>query len=86
MDGVHFRVHEPKQHPTQPKDKFYYSHNKFKQSGLNYELGTSVFDKNWCVWMMNGPFKASRHDITIYRKAALQNMIPEGHQVIADRG
>ena len=82
VDGVHCRVHEPK-HPTQSKDKSYYSH-KFEQSGLNYELGMSVFE-NKLVWM-NGPFKASRHDITIYRKAGLQNMIPEGYRVVADRG
>ena len=44
----------------------------------------SVFE-NKLVWM-NGPFKASRHDKTIYRQAGLQNMIPEGHRVIADRG
>lgn len=37
------------------------------------------------MWM-NGPFKASRHDITIFRRAGLKDMIPPGHRVIADNG
>jgi hypothetical protein len=82
VDGVHCRVQEP-QHPTKSKDQSYYSH-KFKQSGLNYELGLSVFDDS-LVWM-NGPFKASRHDITIFRNAGLQERIPAGHRIIGDRG
>jgi DDE superfamily endonuclease len=82
VDGVHCRVQEP-QHETKSKDPSYYSH-KFKQSGVNYELGISVFD-NALVWM-NGPFKASRHDITIFRRAGLQLQIPEGHRIIGDRG
>lgn len=65
------------------KDKTYYSH-KFKQSGIDYELGLSVYE-NKLVWM-NGPFKASRHDITIFKHAGLRDMIPEGHRVIADKG
>lgn len=82
VDGVHCRVQEP-QHPTKSKDQTCYSH-KFKQSGLNYELGLSVFDDS-LVWM-NGPFKASRHDITVFRNAGLQERIPAGHRVIGDRG
>jgi hypothetical protein len=82
VDGVHCRVQEP-QHETKSKDSSYYSH-KFKQSGVNYELGISVFD-NALVWM-NGPFKASRHDITIFRRAGLQTRIPQGHRIIGDSG
>ena len=41
--------------------------------------------ENKLVWM-NGPFNASRNDITIYCQAGLHNIIPEGHRVIADRG
>ena len=80
VDGVHCRVYEP-QHPTKSKDPSFYSH-KFKQSGLNYELGISVFD-NALVWM-NGPFKASRHDITIFRRGGLQDLVPEGNRIIGD--
>ena len=35
---------------------------------------------------MNGPFKASRHDITIFRRGGLQDMVPEGNRIIGDRG
>jgi hypothetical protein len=83
VDGVHCRIHEPK-HATKSKDRSYYSH-KFKQAGLNYELGISVYD-NALVWL-NGPFKASQHDLTIFRTAnGLKEMIPEGRRVIADNG
>ena len=83
MDGVHCRVHEPK-HPTKSKDSTYYSH-KFKQSALNYELGISVYD-NALVWL-NGPTKASQHDITLFRTPdGLKETIPQGKRVVADRG
>ena len=83
VNSVHCRIHEPK-HPTKSKDQSYYSH-KFKQSGLNYELRISVYD-NALVWL-NGPFKASQHDLTIFRSAnGLKEMIPEGRKVIADNG
>ena len=82
VDGVHCRIQEPK-HPTESKDSTYYSH-KFRQSGLDYELGIAAFE-NKLVWM-NGPFKAGRHDITIFRRAGLKDKIPPGHRVIADNG
>jgi hypothetical protein len=81
VDGIHRRFHEPK-HPTPSKDKSYYAH-KCKLSDLNYELGMSVYEYK-LVWV-NGAFKTSCHDITIFRQAGLRGMIPEGHQVIADR-
>lgn len=65
---------------TQPNRKI-----RAKQSGLNYELGISVYD-NALVWL-NGPFKASQHDLTIFRSAnGLKEIIPEGRKVIADNG
>jgi len=79
---VHCRIFEPK-HPTESKDKSFYSH-KFNQSGLDYELGIAAFE-NKLVWM-NGPFKASRHDVTIFRYAGLLNKIPESHRIIGDTG
>ena len=83
VDGVHCQIHEP-MHPTKSKDSSYYSH-KFKRSALNYELGVSVYD-NALVWL-NGPTKASEHDITLFRSDnGLKTMIPEGKRVIADRG
>ena len=83
VDGVHCRVYEPK-HPTKSKDKSYFSH-KFNQSGLNYELGISVYD-NALIWL-NGPFKASSHDIAVYRAPeGLKSKLPPNARVIADRG
>jgi hypothetical protein len=35
---------------------------------------------------MNGPFMASRHDITIYQLAGLKVKISSGHRVFADNG
>ena len=82
VDGVHCRIQEPKR-ATESKDPTYYS-QKFNQSGLDYELGIAAYE-NKLVWM-NGPFNASRHDITIFRRAGLKDMIPPGHRVIADNG
>jgi hypothetical protein len=59
----------------------FYPHN-FHQSELDYELGIAAYE-NRLVWT-NGPFKASRHDITIFRLAGLTVKIPPGHRAIAD--
>ena len=41
---------------------------------------------NPLVWL-SGPFKASMHDLTIFRAAnGLKEMIPQGKRVIADNG
>ena len=82
VDGIHCRIEEP-QHATKSKDRSYYSH-KFKTAGVDYEIGLSVFD-NRLVWI-NGPMRASRHDITVFRRAGLQAMIPHGHRIIGDNG
>ena len=79
---MHCRVAEPK-HPTQSKNPKYYSH-KFKQAGLGYELGVSVF-LNRLVWM-NGPFPAADHDIKVFREKGLKDMIPIGKKIIGDNG
>ena len=44
----------------------------------------SVFE-NRLVWL-NGPFPASRHDITIFREDGLLDQMPAGHLAIADKG
>jgi hypothetical protein len=81
VDGVHCHVNEPR-HPTLSKNPKYYSH-KSGQAGVDYELGISVFE-NRLVWM-NGPYKASVHDITIFRDK-LMAKIPAGKKVIGDKG
>jgi hypothetical protein len=65
------------------KNPAYYSH-KFNQAGLNYELGISIYDKK-LVWM-NGPFPASRNDISIFRTEGLKDKIPVGKLVVGDKG
>jgi len=82
VDGVHCQMNEPI-HPTKSKNPKFYSH-KFNQAGVNYELGISVF-YNRLVWM-NGPFRAAKHDITVFRTKGLKDMIPDGKIVIGDNG
>jgi hypothetical protein len=82
LDGVPCCIEEPR-HPTKSKDLSFHSH-KFKTAGVDYKLGLSVFD-NKLAWI-NGPMKASRHDITVFCRAGLQAMIPDGHQIIGDSG
>lgn len=81
VDGVHFKVKEPK-HETLRRDPSYYSH-KHNKAGLNYEIAICIFS-NRVVWV-NGPFKASRHDKTIMVTDGLLEKIPAGKRVIADR-
>lgn len=78
VDGVHFRIHEMRKKP----DARWCSY-KYKQAGLSYESGLSIFHDK-VVWI-NGPFKAAEHDRDIYR-SALQKKIPKGKLVVADRG
>ena len=66
------------------KNPKYYSH-KFKQAGLNYEIAISIFESK-LVWV-NGPFKASEHDIAVFRKhGGLKDKIPAGKMGIGDKG
>ena len=81
VDGIHCRTNEV-MHPTLAKDKKLYSH-KFHQAGFAYELAISLSD-NLLVWM-NGPFVASKHDVTIFREG-LKEKTPIGKKGIADQG
>jgi len=78
VDGVHFRIHEMRKNP----DARWCSY-KYKQAGLAYEIGLSIFHDK-VVWI-RGPFKAAEHDRDMYR-SALQKKIPKGKLVVADRG
>ena len=78
VDGVHCKINEPRKEPSAK----WYSH-KHAQAGLVYELGVAVFESK-IVWI-NGPFEASKSDITIFRKG-LVNAIPENAKAIGDRG
>lgn len=83
VDGIHCRTNEV-MHPTLAKDKQLYSH-KFNQAGFAYELAISLSD-NSLVWM-NGPFVASKHDVSIFRDdGGLKEKTPKGKKGIADQG
>mmetsp|Transcript_2173 Transcript_2173/g.4885 ORF Transcript_2173/g.4885 Transcript_2173/m.4885 type:complete len:352 (-) Transcript_2173:49-1104(-) len=86
VDGVHCRIQEARRDPGSK----WYSH-KSHGAALAYELGISVRSDR-LVWI-NGPFPASRHDLSIFRYGAgtkdnpgrnLKSMIPAGKRAIAD--
>jgi hypothetical protein len=80
VDGTHCRINEPRREPSAK----WYS-KKFSQAGVSYELGIAIH-ANQLVWI-NGPFPASEHDITIYRKdGGLKSKIPEGKRLVGDEG
>jgi hypothetical protein len=84
VDGVHCRIQEVRKDPGAK----WYSH-KFNAAGVGYELGIAV-RTNRLVWI-NGPFPASRHDITTFRSAGdpengLMAQIPDGKRAIGDSG
>jgi hypothetical protein len=80
IDGTHCRINEPR---GEPSAKWF--SKKFSQAGLSYELGIAI-RSNQLVWV-NGPFPASEHDITIYRKeGGLKARIPEGKRLVGDEG
>lgn len=82
VDCTDCKVWEVKHH-TFPIDRGYCS-QKFNHAGLKYELAVAVFHDN-IVWV-NGPFKATRHDITVFHEDGLKNRMPPGKKVIADLG
>ena len=81
VDGVHFRVEEPRTEP----DAIWYSH-KFEGPGVGYELALDI-NENKIIWI-NGPFPAGNTDLQIFRDNGngLKYMIPIGKKMIADRG
>jgi len=88
VDGVHCRIQEVRKDPGSK----WYSH-KSHGAGLSYELGIAI-RSDQLVWI-NGPFPASRHDVTIFKYGDgdkdnpgvnLKSMIPTGKRVIGDSG
>jgi len=82
VDGTHCRIFEPK-HPTKSKNPQYYSH-KFRQAGVNYEIGLSLFT-NHVLWV-NGPYPAGQNDMKIFREQGLMEVLPVGALITGDRG
>ena len=78
VDGTDFLIEEP-----QPFDEKWFSH-KFKHAGLRYEIAVNI-KTGWIVWV-NGPFAAGSYDdLTIFRSALLQELMP-GERVETDQG
>ena len=88
MDGVHCRTFEVRKDPS---TKWY--SDKSHSDGLAYELAIAIRSDR-LVWM-NGPFWASKSDITIFRfgdgdeanpGSNLRDKIPEGKRAVTDSG
>ena len=83
VDGTHFVIQEPS-HPDFPKDPSYFTY-KHHCAGFSYEIGLSLFESK-LVWF-NGPFKAGRNDITIFREEGLLALLQSTNKkIIADSG
>lgn len=78
VDGVHFRIHEPR---TQPSSGWY--SKKHNGAGLVYEIGLAI-QTNKIVWI-NGPFPAGQNDMKVFRKE-LMSKIPANCRAIGDDG
>jgi len=86
VDGTDFRTWEPaKSHPRYNQDRQMSSH-KFEHAAWKYEIGISVWHSK-IVWL-NGPFKGSKHDLSIFRENGLKDRLltMAGKLCIADRG
>ena len=89
LDGVDCRTNEKRDHPLFPFDPQQHSH-KYKHAALKYEIALAIYSDH-IVWV-NGPFKGSKHDLTILREGqedgsgTLLERIPEGKLMTADRG
>jgi hypothetical protein len=81
IDGVHFLFHEVK-HPTELKDKGYWSH-KFNKPALAYDVAIDVHRAK--VIHIFGPEPGGTSDLTMFREGLMTKM-PTGTKGIADRG
>lgn len=83
VDGTHCWIQEPT-HPDWSQDRTFYSH-KYNKAGINYELGVSIAYPR-LVWM-NGPFKAGKSDVSIFRDKGLKDLLRSiERKAIGDRG
>ena len=78
VDGVHFRTYESRKKPTAKV----YSH-KSNGPAMTYEIAIAIHESR--VLAINGPFDASKPDITIFREE-LSDAMPEGKRGIGDSG
>ena len=78
VDGVHFKTYESRKKPTAKV----YSH-KSNGPAMSYEIAIAIHESR--VLSINGPFDASKADITIFRDQ-LKDAMPEGKRGIGDSG
>lgn len=78
VDGVHFRIHEPR---TQPSSGWY--SKKHNGAGSTYEVAVAI-QHNKIVWI-NGPFPAGQNDMKIFR-GKLMSKIPDNCRAVGDDG
>ena len=80
VDGVHFRIWEPRKFPS---TKWY--SKKYNKAGLSYEIALSL-KRNKIVWV-NGPFPAGENDKAIFNKPeGLGTKLKPGQLAIGDEG
>jgi len=75
-----------KKHPTYNLDTSFASKKHGGHAGLKHELGVAIWSDQ-IVWV-NGPFKPTRHDITVFREGLKAKMLTEapGKFAICDKG
>ena len=79
VDGVHFRISEPRDQPSAG----WYS-KKYNKAGVSYEIAIAIHH-NQVVWI-NGPFPAGHNDKKIFKEKGLYDKIPEGKKALGDDG
>lgn len=79
IDGVHFRINEPRKEPSSS----WFSH-KSNGPGLTYEIVMSIYTSK--VLWANGPFPAGKSDISMFREGGLLERMPEGGRLVGDEG
>jgi hypothetical protein len=78
VDGIDCAIQEP-----YPFDEGIFS-PKLNGPGFKYEIGVCVLTGD-IVWV-NGPFKAGRHDVTIFSEDGLKFALAEDEAVEVDAG
>lgn len=82
VDCVNMGTNEPR-HPTLHKDKKQFD-RKGGKAGVTYEVALPLFE-NTVMWF-NGPFQPNDGgDAAIFKEGGLQEKIPTGKKVIADK-
>jgi hypothetical protein len=84
VDGVHCRIFEPGDHPTEPFDSKFSSKKFGKKAALAYEVAVSTTEQR--IYSVRGPFPAGEFtDLVMFRDCGLQDwLIKKGKKAFAD--